>query len=116
MAVRLEYLGFVDTEQGREYSLVAQEGGGETKKFVLVIANEAFALRTARYQDGPDICYQKLLAVLASPAAPEERIALNGEDLYHYRHAHAPKPPRHRTPRTPATDGGDADRAPDTES
>ncbi len=96
-AVRVEYVGFVSTGLGREYSLVVgQEGTTESKTFVLVIADEAFTSRNARYQDGPDICYQKLLATLSSSPAPLERIALSEEDLHHYRHAHAPKGSRHR--------------------
>jgi hypothetical protein len=106
MAVRLEYVGFVDTGSAREYSLVVQEGSAEAKKFVLVIANGDFASRNARYQDGPDICYQKLLAELTASPGPGGRIALSEEDLYHYRHAHAPKAPRRRvaSPLAPAPD------------
>ena len=52
----------------REYSLVVQEAGAEAKPFVLVITNESFISRFARYQDGPDICYQKLMESLASEA------------------------------------------------
>ena len=55
-AVRVEYVGFVNTGLAREYSLVVQEGAGESKTFVLVIPNDAFTSRFARYQDGPDIC------------------------------------------------------------
>jgi hypothetical protein len=94
--MRLEYVGFVDSGVGREYSLVMQDGAGDPKTFTMVIANQAFAARSARYQDGPDICYQKLLTVLAATEPLEQRITLSEEDLYHYRHAHAPKPPRNR--------------------
>lgn len=108
MAVRLEYVGFVDTGHAREYSLVVQEGAAAAKTFVLVIPNDAFASRNARYQDGPDICYQKLLAELAIAPGPVGRIALSEEDLHHYRHAHAPKPPRHRVVGSPLAAAPDA--------
>jgi len=97
MTLRLEYVGFVDTSVGREYSLRTQDGTGEPKAFVLVIENAAFASRTTRYQDGPDICYQKLLAVLSSPPVQHQRITLSEEDLVQYRHVHAPRPSRQRT-------------------
>jgi hypothetical protein len=113
MALRVEYVGFVDTAAGREYSMTVQEGAGERRSFVLVIANEAFASRNARYQDGPDICYQKLVVTLASsPAASAERIALSDEDLWAYRHAHAPRQPRHRVVGSPLAAGGSAEGRP----
>jgi hypothetical protein len=105
MAVRIEYVGFVDTDLTREYSLVVQEPAAEAKTFVLAIAKAAFNSKNARYQDGPDICYQKLLAILAASPAEGGRIVLTEEDLYHYRHAHAPKPPRHRVTNSPLASG-----------
>jgi hypothetical protein len=99
---RLEYAGFVNTGAAREFSFRVQTAGVDTSRtVVLVIADEAFAARRARLQDGPDICYQKLLRILAGPLAPlPERIVLSEEDLYHYSHAHAPKPSRRRPPVT----------------
>ena len=92
MTMRLEYLGFFDTGAEREYSLAVQDGANDRRTFTMVIANRDFDSRAARYQDGPDICYQKLLAVLSVAGAFDQRIILSEEDLYHYRHAHAPKP------------------------
>jgi hypothetical protein len=116
MAARIEYVGFVDTDLAREYSLVVQEAAAEAKTFVLVIAKEAFNSKNARYQDGPDICYQKVLATLAAAPAEGGRIVLSEEDLYHYRHAHAPKPPRHRVTHSPLESeaGAAAPSLPDT--
>jgi hypothetical protein len=93
--VRVEYVGFVNTGLSREYSLRVQDGAALPKTFVLVITNAAFTAHHARFQDAPDICYQKLMAVLSSPEPQkDERIPLSEEDLHHYRHAHAPKPSR----------------------
>jgi hypothetical protein len=85
-----------------------QEAAGLSKTFVLVIENAAFASGHARYQDGPDICYQKLLAALAQAEPAADRIALSEEDLFTYRHAHAPKAPRRRAPK-PAADTIESD-------
>jgi hypothetical protein len=98
-AARLEYAGFANVGSAREFSFRVQpQGTTPPRAVVLVIADEAFSARHARLQDGPDICYQKLIQLLASPEPLPERIQLTEEDLYHYRHAHAPKPTRRRSP------------------
>ena len=89
---RLEYVGFVDTSAAREYSLRLRPAEGPARTLVVAISNAAFAGRHARYQDGPDICYQAIVKALASPAVPlGDRIALSEEDLYHYRCVNAPR-------------------------
>jgi hypothetical protein len=101
MATRIEYLGFVSTGASRDYSLRVVEAAGESRTFVVAIPNEAFTSRHARFQDGPDICYQRLLeALAASGAAVADRIALSNDDLDRYRIAQMPKS-RHRTPAFP---------------
>jgi hypothetical protein len=106
---RIEYVGFKDTGSSREYSLRVQQGANPSRTFVLAIVNEAFSSRTARLQDGPDICYQRLLRVLAALDSEPDHIVLSEADLYEYRHAHAPKPPRRRAPAVTPTPTGDGD-------
>jgi hypothetical protein len=90
--MRLEYVGFVDTGRAREYSLQVKSLTAPPRTFVFAISNDSFAGRHARYQDGPDICYQALAkALAAAPELPADRVALSDEDLYHYRCANAPR-------------------------
>jgi hypothetical protein len=63
--VRAEYLDFQDVEGHREYRfrVYGPDGSGE---FRMRIARAAFDARRVRIQDGPDLCYQKLLRALAA--------------------------------------------------
>ena len=66
----VRYLGFQTKLSAREYSFQVHEAGAD-RQFTLSIANEAFLLRQARYQDGPDICAQKLQTELATRDAAQ---------------------------------------------
>ncbi len=101
MAVRVEYLGFTSQETSRQYRLRVTDGGGAGRDFILSISHEAFSSRRARFQDAPEICFQKLQRHLeASPETPPEtQVAVTDADLEQYRLSHTPKP---RTRGTPA--------------
>jgi hypothetical protein len=85
----VKYVGFRDVEGRRKYEFHAQRGD-ETRRYTLSIELAAFS-RGLLLQDGPDICYQKLVRELAG-AAPQraEDIAVTELDLAAYREAHAP--------------------------
>jgi hypothetical protein len=101
-ALRLEYGGFVNTGTAREFSFrIHASPTTPVRSIVLVITDAAFSAGQAKYQDGPDICYQTLLKMAATLDPAAERVVLSEEDLYNYRHAHAPKPPRRRAPVIP---------------
>jgi hypothetical protein len=115
-AARLDvrYRGFCDTDGRREYALSAQSGG-EGRVYTLSIALSAFSERRAMLQDGPTICYQKLVALLkeAWPPGPEA-IPVTDDDLAAFQAAH-PVPvrrtfssPAAARPASPAPAGGDA--------
>jgi hypothetical protein len=86
----VQYLGFQDTPGRREYTLRVQKGD-DSKQYTVWIAQAAFAKRQALLQDGPDICYQKLLRELVSTEPPAaDSIAVTDGDLTLYRDTHAP--------------------------
>jgi hypothetical protein len=92
--VAIQYLGFRDVRDRREYTLCAQRGDQEGR-YTVSIELAAFANRQALLQDGPDICYQKLLRELAdSKLRGGCAIAVTPSDLTAYRESHAP-PKRH---------------------
>jgi hypothetical protein len=99
----IQYLGFKDGEGRREYALSAQQGD-ENRRFTVWIAQAAFSERRAMLQDGPDICYQKLLRALesAEPLA-SDCIPVTDVDLADYRDTHARPVRRSFTPSAPAT-------------
>jgi hypothetical protein len=94
----LRYLGFVSTNEGREYTLRV-DAEGEPRTFVLVITHAAFASREARFQDAPDLCFAKLQReLLAEPAlVPGPRLVLTSSDLAEYRQAQTKRPPERKT-------------------
>jgi len=98
---RVEYLDFQNVDEHREFRfrVYGTEGSAE---FRLRIAFAAVAARRVRLQDGPDVCYQKLLSALAagetaSPAA----ITIDDADLASYVFAHT-KVVKHRSSWTPS--------------
>lgn len=98
--IAIEYLGFQDVHDRREYALRARRGDQEGC-YTLSIELAAFARRQALLQDGPDICYQKLLHELADAELRAAcAIAVTPGDLAAYRESHSvPKRGRSAPPR-----------------
>ena len=96
----VQYLGFQAKPLVREYSFQVREAGAE-REFTLNIANEAFLSHRVRYQDGPDICAQRLQAELAAHAnhPSQTEYVITSAELDSYRTSRAVKvggsPSRH---------------------
>lgn len=84
----IRYLGFEVTSVGREYSLQISHGI-ESRTFVVLVGHDVFATGKARFQDAPDLCYQRLgRELLADPdLATGARIRLTTDELLDYRDA-----------------------------
>jgi hypothetical protein len=86
----IEYLGFRNGRARREYLLCARLGT-EASAYTVWIANAAFAAGDALFQDGPDICYQKLRRDLANTElSGAHTVEVTKGELQDYRTAHAP--------------------------
>jgi hypothetical protein len=86
----LEYLGFRNARDRREYRLCARLGT-ESCEYTVWIANAAFTAGHALFQDGPDICYQKLRRQLAdTELTGTHTVEVTKSELLEYREAHAP--------------------------
>lgn len=97
----IEYHGFRDIGDRREYRLSARLGT-QTCEYTVWIANTAFAARQALFQDGPDLCYQKLRRELAATALTDGcSVQVTESDLLEYRTAHLP-PQRRGAKTSPA--------------
>jgi len=95
----VQYVGFDDVPGRRNYHLIVQVG--ETiRELTVWIARDAFTKRAAQVQDGPDICFQKILRELSGGASlgHEATIGVTDGDLVSYRQAREPQPTK-RTPR-----------------
>ena len=103
-AVRVEYLDFQDVDGHREFRfhVYGRDGSSELR---MRIANAAFDARRVRRQDGPDLCYQKLLrAIAAGLTADADVSTVHDVDLLKYRDDHTVVAKRRpRTPPSPAT-------------
>jgi hypothetical protein len=88
--VAIQYLGFHDEPGRREYALRARRGDQEGR-YTVSIDLAAFANRLALVQDGPDICYQKLMLELGdSELRRAAGILVTEGDLAAYRENHTP--------------------------
>ena len=84
----LQYLGFAVVTGGREYSFRVRCPEGIDRDFTVAVANAGFLSGGLKYQEGPDVCYRKLLHALAgeqtgSPALPRQQ--LSESELFDYK-------------------------------
>jgi len=92
--VRIEYVDFQNVAEHREFRLRAYLPDGSAE-FRFRIAVAAFDARRVRLQDGPDVCYQKLLRAVAAGETPgPDVISIDDLELASYREAHTPVPKR----------------------
>jgi hypothetical protein len=93
--VRVEYVDFQDVAEHREFRfrLRGLDGSSEVR---IRVALSAFAACRVRLQDGPAVCYQKLLRTAAGDSAVPEMIAIEEVDLVAYAEAHT-SAPKHRS-------------------
>jgi len=86
----LEYLGFRNGLGRREYLLMQRYPAGP-RDYTVWIPDSAFAARQVLLQDGPAVCYEKLLGVLAAAEPTAERcFEVTADELLAYRTAHTP--------------------------
>ena len=103
----VEYVGFRSASDRREYLLRAHHGP-EIHEYTIGIAHAAFAAGRARFQDGPEICYLRLLRELeAAESVPRaDHFTITDQELTDYVTAHTPPARRRFAPpsRPAATD------------
>lgn len=102
--VRAEYVDFQDVAEHREFRLRVYGPDGSTEvRFAIAIA--AFGAERVSLQDGPDVCYQKLLRVIAAgETASADVTTIDGVELASYREAHTPvRKHRWSSPLSPPT-------------
>jgi hypothetical protein len=68
----VEYVGFRTNAMRREY-LLRSHLGPEVREFTVGIALTAFTTGRVRFQDGPEICYLRLMRELEADAAVPPR-------------------------------------------
>src|SRR2546429_7537837 len=93
--ITIEYVGFRTSTKRREY-LLRSHFGPEIRDYTVGIALADFSAGRARFQDGPEICYLKLVRELEAQAAGATPRAhdLTGTDGEPAAHVTAHTPPR----------------------
>jgi hypothetical protein len=87
-SVRVEYLGFQNVAEHREFRLRVYGRDGSTE-FRFGISIAAFRAGGVSLQDGPDVCYQKVLrGIEAGETASPDVITIDEAELARYREAH----------------------------
>ena len=91
----VEYVGF-RTGPGRREYVLRSHLGPEVREYTVGIAHDAFTGGRVRFQDGPEICYLKLLRELeaAGDAPGASDFTLTDAELADYVTAHTPAPRR----------------------
>jgi hypothetical protein len=111
--VRLEYRGFRNTQVGREYLVLARLLD-DAREYVVAIEHAAFAARQVSFQDGPDICFQRMRReLLGKVLLPLPALTITDVELAAYRTAHAP-PARRSGAVLPQPAGSDGSPVPHT--
>ena len=62
----IQYAGFAVVAGGREYSFLVPGPDNMGRAFTMLIQDSAFRRGMLKYQEGPDLCYRKLLSALAA--------------------------------------------------
>ncbi len=97
---RIQYLDYGDEADYREYRLALHSEQGTVEARVRIPV-AAFAANRVLLQDGPDVCYQRLVRMLsAGDAASQDVITVDGAELAAHREAHTPAPRRSVTPKS----------------
>lgn len=100
----VEYVGFTNGPAVRVYALLVKRAAGEFQEFRVSIPHEAFLTGRVRYQDGPEICFQRLqreLTAVVDGVMPAASLAITEDDLHQYRQAHMPPVRRSFSPPRP---------------
>jgi len=111
----IEYVGFRTGPDHRQYFL-RSHFGTEIREYTVGIPHSAFTAGRVRFQDGPEICYLKVLREMEAASAapsPATDFTLTDAELAAYVTAHTPTPRRTSfsvvSPRPPAPESTEQD-------
>jgi hypothetical protein len=91
LVMQLRYLGVIPQAGHVEYGFRVTESDKSVRQIVLTIEDAFFQRNDLKFQEAPDLCYQKVLADLKSER-PESGIPtcipVTALDIAHYRDLH----------------------------
>lgn len=71
----LQYIGFICASNAREYGFTLSEKELPSRLLTVSIANNLFGPGLLKFQEGPEICYGKLLLALAGEATQSSSLS-----------------------------------------
>jgi hypothetical protein len=111
----VEYVSFRSGAERREY-LLRSHVGPEIHEHTIGIAHAAFVTGRIRFQDGPEICYLKLMRELEAAAdniPPADSFIITDAELVDYVTAHTVPARRRYVPPSPPAGGAPVKAAAD---
>jgi hypothetical protein len=87
----LKYLGVIPQTGYVEYGFRIENKDKDTRLVILEINSDVFRRNELMFQEGPDLCYQKVLADLGDETAESpiaERVPVTASDIARYRELH----------------------------
>jgi hypothetical protein len=91
LVLKLRYLGSIPQTGYIEYGFLITEKDKNIRQVVLTIEDMFFQRNDLKFQEAPDLCYQKVLAELSGErpdAGIPDRIPVTALDIAHYRNLH----------------------------
>jgi hypothetical protein len=91
LVLRLRFLGVIPKVEYTEYGFRIEDKDKNVRRVVLTIQNVLFRQKDLKFQEAPDLCYQKVLADLESETSDSPipaRMRVTEEDIVHYRDLH----------------------------
>jgi hypothetical protein len=106
MTTSVEYVGFKTTADSRLYTLRTRTADA-SRDFTVSIPNSLFIAGRAKFQDGPELAYQKLQREMAGRDTELEggTFIVTEAEFEAFREAHRPHARPRRQPAAPAADG-----------
>ncbi len=97
LAHHLRYLGAIPQTGRVEYGFRIEDKDKNTRLVVLEIESNFFQSNQLMVQEGPDLCFQKVLADLDHETTDSpigSRVPVTASDIAHYRNLHPTAKPR----------------------
>ncbi len=102
LAHQLKYLGAIPQTGHVEYGFRIEDKDKNTRLVVLEIEAGFFQSNQLMLQEGPDLCFQKVLADLDGETAESRigaRVSVTASDIAHYRDLHPTASKLRKSPR-----------------
>jgi hypothetical protein len=89
--VHLRYIGVIPQTECLEYGFRIEDKDKDPRLIVLMIESDFFKKYELKFQEAPDLCYQKLLADIRNETVElpvSSRLIVTAADIAHYRELH----------------------------